>query len=227
MQSKHKICKKGTSKALGFKGCGELKYMHRYGLCSKCFSTWCLTTPEGKELIEKSRLTGKKKADKEKKSENRRKKIESKSIAQLIQEARRPFQKLIRIRDHGKKCICCDKPLPFNIGDYDAGHFLKAELYSGLIFHPDNAHGQLTYCNKYAHGNENEYQEGIKKRIGIERYNQLISIKETLKNYKYDRYQLIEMKIYYNKELREVEKGIKNINEVDFSIGILTNSKNN
>jgi hypothetical protein len=212
---------RAVDKALGFKSCGEIKTIHRFGLCKDCFYTWLYNTPEGEKYYNKSQITWKNKTDKQIKSDNRRKKIESKSISQLIQEARRPFQKLIRVRDHGKKCICCDKPLPFNIGDYDAGHFLKAELYTGLIFHPDNVHGQLTYCNKYAHGNENEYREGIKKRIGIERYNKLTSLKETLKNHKYDRYELIEMKEYYNKELNQVEKGLKNINEVDFSIGIL------
>lgn len=226
---KAKICKRGTGKAIGFEGCKQEipsviynrpNFKYGLGISCRCYSKWLLTTEEGKEQINRSRLSARKKTVKEVKQEAKRKKIESKSIDKLKQEARSPFQKLIRIRDHGMDCICCGRPLPFNIGDYDAGHFLKAEIYSGLIFHPDNAHGQLVYCNKHSHGNEIGYSEGIIKRIGIERYEKLMTSKETLKNYKYDRYFLIELKEYYSKELKLVEKGFKNINEVDLSIGI-------
>ena len=219
MHTKKKKCK-GARKAKDY-GCGELHYIHRYGLCKKCFKKWLYNTPEGEETLEKARIIGKKRARIETKKETKRQKIESKSIASLIQDARVPFQKLIRIRDHGKKCICCDRALPFNIGDYDAGHYLKAEIYTGLIFHPDNVHGQLTYCNKYEHGNESAYSDGLKQRIGADLYKKLESSKNMLKAYKWDRYSLIEIRDYYRKELRLVEKGIKNINDVDFSIGII------
>lgn len=218
IQPKKKKCK-GSGKAKGC-GCGEPVYTHKYGLCKNCFKDW-LFSESGKETLNKSILRGKKKSKIEKKKEFKKLKIENKSIASLIQEARRPFQKLIRIRDHGQNCICCDRPLPFDISDYDGGHLYKAELYSGLIFHPDNANGQLVFCNKHSHGNESGYTEGLKRRIGIDRYNLLNESKNGLKSFKWDRYKLIEMKDYYNKELRLVEKGLKDINEVDFSIGII------
>jgi len=211
---------KGTGKAKGC-GCGEIKVIFRYGLCVICYKDFLFNSPEGIEILRKSRITGKKRADKEEKQRKNREKLENKSIQTLINQAKTPFQKLIRIRDHGKNCICCDRPLPFNIGDYDAGHFLKAELYTGLIFHPDNVFGQLKHCNKYEHGNENGYMGGLIKRIGIERYNHLNDVKNTLKEYKFSKEQLIKMKKYYNKELKSVEKGLKNINDVDFNIGIL------
>ena len=210
---------KGTGKALGC-GCGELVYTHKYGLCKDCFKDW-LFSEAGKETLNKSIIRGKKKSHIEKKKEFKKLKIESKSIASLIQEARQPFQKLIRIRDHGQNCICCDGPLSFNISDYDAGHYLKAELYTGLIFHPDNVHAQTVYCNKYSHGNESGYSEGLKRRIGISRYNSLNESKDSLKSFKWDRYKLIELKEYYIKELRLVEKGLKNIEEVDLTKGIV------
>jgi hypothetical protein len=218
IQPKEKKCK-GTSKAVGY-GCNELTFPHRYGLCLPCFKSW-LFSDAGKETLQKSIISGKKKAKVEAKKEFQKKKVESKSIAKLIQEARKPFQKLIRIRDHGKKCICCERNLPFDIGDYDGGHMYKAELYTGLIFHPDNVNGQTTYCNKYAHGNESAYSDGLKDRIGIKRFNSLNESKNALKTYKWDRYKLIEIKEYYTKELRLVEKGEKDILEVDFSIGVV------
>lgn len=218
IEHKKKKCK-GINKAKGY-GCGEKHYLHRYGLCQNCFKDW-LFSDAGKDTLQKSIIRGKKKNKAEEKKHIQKLKIESKSISSLIQEARRPFQKLIRIRDHGQNCICCDEPLPFNIGDYDAGHFLKAETYTGLIFHPDNVHGQRTYCNKYAFGNELSYSDGLKRRIGINRYNELQSLKNNLKSFKWDRSKLMEMKSYYSKELNLVEKGLKKIEDVDLSIGII------
>jgi len=219
IERKPKACK-GNGKAKGYESCGAFRYIHMYGLCRNCFRSWLLTE-QGHEILKKSIISGTKKAKVKAKKDLAKKKIESKSIAKLIQEARTPFQKLIRIRDHGKKCICCDRPLPFNIGDYDGGHFLKAKLYTGLIFHPDNVNGQLVYCNKYSDGNELGYIDGLKIRIGADRFNNLNNSKNNLRSYEWDKHKLIEKKVYYNKELRLVEKGEKEINDVDLSIGII------
>jgi len=219
MEVKKKKCK-GTSKAKGY-GCGELCYTHKYGLCKNCFKNWLFNTPEGNETLKKSAITGKNKVKADRKKAHVKLKNESKSIAKLIQETRMPFQKLIRIRDHGKKCICCDKNLPFNIGDYDGGHYKTAEMYSGTIFHPDNCHGQTVYCNKYNHGNGANYSDKLRKRIGIYEFSRLLINAKEFKDYKWSREELNRMKKHYNKELREVEKGLKNIKDVDFTIGIL------
>lgn len=219
MKIKLKKCK-GTGKAKD-RGCGEQMILKRYGLCSNCFRSWLLSTKEGKEVLSKSTLRAKKVVQIEKKKEAKKVKIENKTIAVLIQEARAPFQKLIRIRDHGKSCICCDKHLPFNIGDYDGGHYYSAEMNSGLIFHPNNVHGQLTYCNKYNHGNESGYNHGIIKRIGLESFEELKKYHGKYKSYKWDRYKLIELKEYYKRELNQVEKGLKDIKEIDLTIGII------
>jgi 2-C-methyl-D-erythritol 4-phosphate cytidylyltransferase len=62
-------------------------------------------------------------------------KEQNKSIAQLIQEARKPFQQWIRIRDANKPCISCGS---VDSMIWDAGHFKKAELYPGMIFNEMN-----------------------------------------------------------------------------------------
>ena len=220
METKPKKCK-GSGKAIGH-GCGDLVKYRKYGLgmfC--CYTDWLLNTDEGKQIIHKNTISGKKVIDKKQKVENKKAKIENKSIAVLKLEAKQPFQKLIRIRDHRKKCICCDEMLPFNIGEYDAGHYFKSEIYSGLIFHPNNVHGQRVYCNQHLHGNEAGYNNGLVIRIGWDEYNKLNSIKDSLKSFKWDRYKLIEMKEHYQSELRLVEKGEKDIMDVDFSIGII------
>lgn len=221
IEKKQKKCR-GTGLAKG-SGCSELMYIYRYGLCENCFKKWCYSTEEGSKFLDKAIIKGKRNIAKEvkrKKTKAKQDRIDNKSIAKIIQETRAPFQKLIRIRDHGKNCICCDNRLPFNIGDYDAGHFYKAELYTGIIFHPDNVHGQLVKCNKYDHGNELGYSEGIIKRIGHDKFLELKELSVLLREYSYSRDELLLMKKHYNRELRDVEKGIKSILDVDFSVGI-------
>jgi hypothetical protein len=209
-----------TGKAKGFNSCNDYVDRYKYGMCEKCFKMW-FKTSDGIEYAFSLIPRAKKRVQKENKEKDKKAKIENKSIAVLILEARQPFQKLIRIRDHRKGCICCKNILPFEISKYDGGHYYSAEQYTGLIFHPDNCHGQMVYCNQYLHGNESGYTNGLIKRIGWEQYNKLNSIKDSLKSYKWDRYKLIEMKAHYQKELREVEKGLKSIDDVDWSIGIV------
>jgi len=211
IKAKEKKCKK----------CHVSTMYRKNGMCMDCYKDWLLNTEEGKKKLKQSTLRAHKMVQKEEKQKDKERKLESKSIRVLIIEAKEPFQKLIRIRDHRKKCICCDKILPFDLGAYDAGHFKKAELYSGLIFHPDNVHGQMKYCNKYLNGNESGYAEGLKTRIGIEKYNELVELSIKLKSYKWDRRQLIDLKKHYTTELRVVESGKKDISEVDFSPGII------
>jgi len=214
---------KGINKAKNYDGCnGLVKVEYRkYGLCPDCFRLWIQTTEEGLEYALKCIPRAKKQIAKDKKTQIKKQRIENKSIAVLKQEAKQPFQKLIRIRDYRKDCICCDEKLPFEIGAYDGGHYKSAESYSGVIFHPDNCNGQRVYCNQHLHGNEGNYTNGLIKRIGWARYNKLIALANRYKSYKWDRYKLIELKNHYNRELRAVEKGEKDINEVDFTIGII------
>ena len=45
--------------------------------------------------------------------------------------------------------------------------------YPNLRFHPSNVHGQCVICNQHKHGNLLEYTEGITKRIGKARLEEL------------------------------------------------------
>jgi len=217
---KEKPCK-GIGKAKCFQGCGKTVLKRQYGLCFDCLREWTRTTTEGQEYALKMIPKAKKQLSKTKKEKTRKEKIEAKSIDLLKLDARRPFQKLIRIRDHRTKCISCGVQLPFSIADYQGGHLFKAELYSGLIFHPDNVHAQCIRCNHMLSGNEAGYINGLIKRIGWARYTKLVSLQESLRSYKWDRYQLIELKKHYKQQLKLVESGDLEINEVDYSPGIL------
>ena len=64
---------------------------------------------------------------------------EIKSYAQRLGEAKKVFQKWIRLRDKDKPCISCGT---ISSSVWDGGHFKKAELYSGVIFHEHNVNIQ-------------------------------------------------------------------------------------
>ena len=100
-----------------------------------------------------------------------------KTHSQWIQELQVIFNRYIRLRDRGQLCICCDKTLK-DSGvwkfQYDAGHFLSTGSYPNLRFNEDNCHGQTVHCNRDKHGNQLEYAIRLPKRIGEQRYQDLL-----------------------------------------------------
>lgn len=226
MQKKKKC--KPTGKALGvIESCGgyyspvvDLR-LPNYGLCPECKNKFYFETDIGKQIIQKKSMSALKKVQKQKKSERNKDAKSKVSIQALILEVRKPFQWLIRVRDVNKPCICCGKFLGPDIGAYDAGHFLKAERNSALIFHPDNVHGQRVHCNQHLHGNHDEYAQGLNRRIGQERLEALYEIKKKAQSFKFDRHYLSELKKHYIGEVNAVKKGLKSIDDVDFSKGII------
>lgn len=213
IKRKEKKCK-GTGKAKG-NGCGKHEFIYKYGLCYECYQDWWHNSDEAKEIRKSTFLRSRKNAKPKKQL-----KPKSKTLPQLIQATRYPFQKLIRYRDYGKGCICCGEGLG-NISDYDAGHFVPANICSQLIFHPLNVHGQLKECNQHKNGNYIGYLEGIKDRITADQFNELIRIKNKYSTYKWERGQLNRMKQHYEQQLRLVESGQIEVSDIDFSVGII------
>ena len=119
--------------------------------------------------------------------ENTRTRTEWLSLLQIV------FNKYIRLRDAGKPCISCDRPLT---SKFDAGHFFSVGRYPNLRFCEDNVHGQCVHCNQHLHGNHLEYNERIQHRISSFNYVVLMNkrnddlkltldeIKELIKVYK-------------------------------------------
>lgn len=124
-----------------------------------------------------------------------------KTLGQYEAEARKVFQKWIRMRDIADPCISCGRFAE----RYDGGHYFKAELYSGLIFNEENVHKQCSRpCNKDLHGNEANYRIGLVKKIGEERVKALEDSKDSLRTYKYTREELIEIKRKYTELLKAI-----------------------
>lgn len=102
-------------------------------------------------------------------------KKKDKTYTQRVAEAKNIFQKWIRlVRDIGKPCISCGSP---DAKLVDGGHYLKAELFSGLIFDERNVNLQCRKCNRFEGGNELNYRDGLIARYGVEYVEGLESIK--------------------------------------------------
>ncbi|CAB4153078.1 Bacteriophage lambda NinG [uncultured Caudovirales phage] len=127
----------------------------------------------------------------------------NKNLPKIRSDARKPFQQWIRLRDKNLPCISCGA---ITAKQWDGGHYLKAELFTGLIFHEANCHKQCSYCNDYLSGNELEYRDGLIKRYGIAYVDELESLKTTGRNYKFTKEQLIELKNYYSNKVKQLLK---------------------
>jgi len=125
-----------------------------------------------------------------------------KTITVYEQDARKVFQMWVRLRDKSLPCISCDVETS---PQFDGGHYFKAEIYSGLIFHEDNCWKQCCRCNRDLHGNESNYRIGLVKRIGEDRVKWLEENKDRLRTVKYSKEELIEIKKKYLQKIKELK----------------------
>ena len=123
---------------------------------------------------------------------------------QLVKKAQLAFNGYIRMRDAGKPCICCGKPLELGGvgGGFDAGHYRSVGSAPHLRFVEDNCHAQKKYCNNYLAGNHVAYRAGLIQRIGLDRVEQL-ERDQTLRKYTKDG--LREIAKHYNLETRKLK----------------------
>ena len=196
-----KTCK-GNYRVDKFKGCGNTSFKFTYGLCPSCFFEWMNTTENGKIHYAKSFMPKVKKVlSKELKFRDKEVRESLKSIARLINDARTPFQKWIRLRDVNDGCISCSS---LNVKLWHAGHYFKAELYTGLIFHEMNVNKQCEKCNTYGGGNESGYRIGLIKKYGEEAVKELESISDKNREYKFERDEIKQIKKKYQLKLKEL-----------------------
>lgn len=160
------------------------------------YITWLINTPEGQKKQAEAREKAKKiivKAEK-KKDKDQREKL--KTLSDYESEAKKSFQKFIRLRDAELPCISCETTRDVQ---YAGGHYFEAGKYSALMFDERNCHKQCNkYCNMGKSGNLLEYRKGLIKRFGIEFVDQLESESDSKRDYKYTRLELIEIKKKYD-----------------------------
>ena len=86
----------------------------------------------------------------------------------------------IRKRDTNKNCISCGTE--WN-DTFQAGHHYSANSYNTLKFNLDNIHSQCRKCNLFLEGNFDNYALNLPKRIGKDRYNELVKLAGIDKQY--------------------------------------------
>ena len=199
MMQKEKICK-GINKARMVKGCGKITLYRTFGLCASCLSDFLFNSDAGKVIFNKINLKVKSDKDKAFKSDLREK---LKTIGEYKAEARKSFQKWIRLRDSDKSCISCNSS---TADVFDGGHFYKAEVYSGLIFNENNCHKQCRKCNRFMNGNELNFRKGLIARYGIDYVTNLDNICDINRVKKFTKEELIAKKLQYDIKIKEYGK---------------------
>ena len=180
------------------KECGEM-FSPRFSTLEPVCGGLCALS-YNRKLKEKAINKEKGQKAKEWKVEKARRIDKLKTRTQKINEVRPIFQRWIRHRDKDHPCISCGT---LTATKWDAGHYLKAELYTGLIFTEVNCHKQCQRCNQYGGGMQVEYRIGLVKRIGLQVVLELESIKDGLRVYQWSDEELTEIKKKYSDKLKE------------------------
>ena len=131
--------------------------------------------------------------------EKREAKEKLKTYSQRVNEVKVIFQRYIRMRDAKLPCISCGATTS---SVWDAGHYKKAELYSGIIFHELNVNKQCGKCNRYLGGNELKYRVGLIDKIGVAKVLELDLLAEETRVKKYSELELLEIKTRYKNKLK-------------------------
>lgn len=121
-----------------------------------------------------------------------------KSYSQRLGEAKKVFQKWVRVRDKDLPCISCNAKVS---SVWDGSHFKKAELYRGVIFHENNVNKSCGKCNRYLGGNELNYRVGLITKIGEQAVIELEQLAEATRTKKYTNEELEEIKLKYKQVL--------------------------
>lgn len=150
-------------------------------------------------------VAARKEKEKAERADFRARKEAIKTIPDLIKEAQRDFNSYVRLRDVGKPCICCGRPLGDGDvgGAYDCGHYRSTGSASHLRFDERNAHAQNKQCNRWGAGRAVDYRIGLIGRIGLEAVESLES-DNTPKKWRRD--ELIAIRAKYKQLRKELEK---------------------
>jgi len=203
-------------------GCGAEFIPTKIGqkqLSQSHYITWLINTPEGqkkqaeakekaKKIIEKKEAKNKSAIDWQQKANDnwpkfkREQKKETRSYQQELILTKNVFQSWIRLRDkYRDECISCRKKLAAN-ERVNASHYFKAELFSGVIFHPFNLWKSCITCNMFNDGNLAQYTPYLIEEIGQIQFDRLKLIANKTKEFTYDRTWLIDFRKKVNKLIK-------------------------
>jgi hypothetical protein len=197
---KEKICK-GNGKAISFQGCGKLVNVsfRKYGLCSSCYAEFLTETEVGKVILFKTINKVQKPRIELEKAHKEHK--EKKGIAGALLITKTVVHAYVRKRDEGKNCISCN--CQWN-NEFQAGHYYAAGSFETLRFNLDNISGQCKQCNLHLEGNFQNYTLNLPKRIGSDRFDNLVKLAEVDKQFS---------KVWNLDNLKEIRENIKKLNK--------------
>ena len=92
-----------------------------------------------------------------------------KTRKEVMQEAQQAFNAYIRLRDAGRRCICCGSAIEPQKpgGSADAGHYLSVGSAPNLRFNEANVHAQRKNCNRPGGTTRAAFRAGMIARIGL------------------------------------------------------------
>lgn len=150
----------------------------------------------------KNQIKAQREAKRQERAQTAAKRRELETVPELIKKAQRAFNRFIRLRDRGKPCISCGKPLGGAPNSYDAGHYRSVGGAAHLRFDEANCHGQCKHCNNYLSGNVVMYRMGLLERIGE---TELARLENDSTTRKWDKDGLRELIDEYRQKARELE----------------------
>ena len=119
-----------------------------------------------------------------------------------LKKCQEVFNKYIRARDKDEPCISCDKP---NNGKHQrhASHLRSVGACGGLRFNTFNVHTSCAQCNNIKSGNIAEYIPRLRKRIGFDKVEWLLSYNE-IKRYDID--YIVRLKAIFTEKIKRLER---------------------
>ena len=127
-------------------------------------------------------------------------KLDLMTLSDYLKLAQQVFNKWINLRDKGKPCISCDKPIT---GRVNASHFWNANNHYNVRFNEDNVHSSCITCNQFLSGNLLEYRTRLISKIGEQRFNILES--ESKKTRKFTKEELQQLIKEYKNKIKEID----------------------
>ena len=128
-----------------------------------------------------------------------------KTVPQLKRETQTAFNAFIRARDRaaGWDCICCGKPLQWDVkgGAVDAGHYRSTGSADHIRFNEANCHAQRSDCNRFGAGRAVDYRIGLIARIGLDAVEALEANNQVVK---WGRDELRAIRDMYRRRAREI-----------------------
>ena len=120
-------------------------------------------------------------------------------LSTLESLAKKQIQKWVRLRDKDLPCISCGTSYT---QQWDGGHYLKAEIYSGVIFNPMNINKQCCNCNDHLQGNVIDYRKGMIIKYGEANLIALEELGNKTRKYTFTREELIDITNKYKLKIK-------------------------